>query len=237
MNEIMCPHCKKVFKVDEAGIADIVKQVRNHEFDKDLHEREEAFNKHKEIAIKLAEAAITNTLQKDLSKKDAELAEFKSKINNLELEKKLAVTEAVNKVEKEREELSSALKSKDAEARLLESSLKERHATELIAKEAIIKLKDEEISFRKDMKSKLSTKMVGETLEQHCETEFNKLRATGFQNAFFEKDSDTTTGSKGDYIYRETDEAGNEVISIMFDMKTRAKKLSPRKRMRNFSRT
>ena len=236
MNEIMCPHCKKVFKVDEAGIADIVKQVRNHEFDKDLQEREEAFNKHKEIAIKLAEAAITNTLQKDLSKKDAELAEFRSKINNLELEKKLAVTEAVNKVEKERDELSSELKSKDAEARLLESSLKERHATELIAKEAIIRLKDEEISFRKDMKAKLSTKMVGETLEQHCETEFNKLRATGFQNAFFEKDSDTTTGSKGDYIYRETDEAGNEVISIMFDMKNEGEETVAKKKNEEFFR-
>jgi hypothetical protein len=236
MNEIICPYCKKTFKVDETGYTDILKQVRDHEFEKELHEREEMLKRDKENAIKLAEANITNTLQKDLAKKDAELAETKSKINNVELEKKLAVTEAVNKIEKERDELAGELKSKDAEKQLLETSLKEKYVTELRSKDDIIKMKDEEIALRKDMKVKLSTKMVGETLEQHCETEFNKLRATGFQHAYFEKDNDATTGSKGDYIYRETDEAGNEIISIMFEMKNEGDETATKKKNEDFLR-
>jgi hypothetical protein len=236
MNEIICPHCKKAFKVDETGFADILKQVHDHEFEKELNKREEMLKKDRENAIKLAEANITNTLQKDLAKKDAELAEIKSKINNVELEKKLAVTEAVNKIEKERDELAGELKSKDAEKQLLETSLKEKYATELKTKDDIIKMKDEEITLRKDMKVKLSTKMVGETLEQHCETEFNKLRATGFQNAYFEKDNDATTGSKGDYIYRETDGDGNEIISIMFEMKNEGDETATKKKNEDFLR-
>ena len=236
MNEIICPHCKRAFKIDEAGFADILKQVHDHEFEKELHERVEMLEKEKENAVKLAEANITNALQKDLAKKDAELAEIKSKINNGELEKKLAVTEAVNKIEKERDELAGELKSKDAEKQLLETSLKEKYATELKTKDDIIKMKDEEIALRKDMKVKLSTKMVGETLEQHCETEFNKLRATGFQNAYFEKDNDATAGSKGDYIYRETDEAGNEIISIMFEMKNEGDETATKKKNEDFLR-
>src|SRR3989339_17916 len=236
MNEIICPHCKKAFKIDEAGFADILKQVHDHAFEKELHERVEMLEKEKENAVKLAEANITNTLQKDLAKKDAELAEIKSKINNVELEKKLAVTEAVNKIEKERDELAGELKSKDSEKQLLETSLKEKYATELKTKDDIIKMKDEEIALRKDMKVRLSTKMVGETLEQHCETEFNKLRATGFQNAYFEKDNDATAGSKGDYIYRETDEAGNEIISIMFEMKNEGDETAAKKKNEDFLR-
>ena len=258
MNEIICPHCKKAFKVDEAGFADILKQVRDHEFEKELHEREEMLKKDKENAVKLAEANITNTLQKDLAKKEAELvelkakkdrelaeldakkeselAEMKSKINSADLEKKLADTEAVNKIEKERDEIAGELKSKDAEKQLLETSLKEKYATELKTKDDIIKMKDEEIALRKDMKVKLSTKMVGETLEQHCETEFNKLRPTGFQNAYFEKDNDATGGSKGDYIYRETDEAKNEIISIMFEMKNEGDETATKKKNEDFLR-
>ena len=236
MKDIICPHCKKAFKVDEAGFADILKQVRNHEFEKELHERLELLEKDKESAVKLAEANIKNTLQSDLAKKNAELAEIKSKINNVELEKKLAVTEAVNKIEKERDELAGELKNKDAEKQLLETSLKEKYATELKTKDDIIKMKDEEIALRKDMKVKLSTKMVGERLEQYCETEFNKLRATGFQNAYFEKDNDATSGSKGDYIYRETDEAGNEIISIMFEMKNEGDETATKKKNEDFLR-
>jgi hypothetical protein len=241
MNEIICPHCKKAFKVDEAGFADILKQVRDHEFEKELHDRIAMFEKDKANAVKLAEATITNTLQKDLAKKnielaelrsskdsdlaelnakkEAELAEMKSKITNAELEKKIALTEAINKIEKERDEVVSELKSKDTEKQLLEVSLREKYATDLKTKDDIIKMKDEMIERYKDVKLKLSTKMVGETLEQHCEVEFNKLRATGFQNAYFEKDNDSKTGSKGDYIYKESDESGNEIISIMFEMK------------------
>jgi len=258
MNEIICPNCKKAFKIDEAGFADIVKQIRDHEFEEELHKQEARLKADKENAVKLAEANITNTLQKDLAKKDAELvelkakkdrelseldakkeselAEMKSKINNANLEKKLAVTEAVNKIEKERDELAGELKSKDAEKQLLETSLKEKYTTELKTKDDIIKMKDEEIALRKDMKLKLSTKMVGETLEQHCETEFNKLRATGFQNAYFEKDNDATAGSKGDYIYRETDEAKNEIISIMFEMKNEGDETATKKKNEDFLR-
>lgn len=258
MNDIICPNCKKVFKVDEAGFADILKQVRDHQFEKELQDRLNIAEKEKENAVKLAEANITNTLQNNLAKKEVELADLKaikdrelaeleakkesevadmkSKINNAELEKKLAVTEAVNKIEKERDELAGELKSKDTEKQLLETALKEKYATELKTKDDIIKMKDEEIALRKDMKVKLSTKMIGETLEQHCETEFNKLRATGFQNAYFEKDNDTKTGSKGDYIYRETDEAGNEIISIMFEMKNEGDETATKHRNEDFLR-
>lgn len=258
MNEIICPNCKTAFKIDEAGFADILKQVRDEEFDKELKERERIFAEDKKNAVKLAEANITNTLQKDLAKKEtelveitakkdrelaeldakreSELAEIKSKFNNAELEKKLAVTEAVNKIEKERNELAGELKSKDTEKQLLETVLKEKYATELKTKDDIIKMKDEEIALRKDMKVKLSTKMVGETLEQHCETEFNKLRATGFQNAYFEKDNDSKTGSKGDYIYRETDTSGNEIISIMFEMKNESDETSTKHKNEDFLR-
>jgi len=258
MQEIICPNCKKVFKVDEAGFADILKQVRDHKFEEELRERLDIAEKEKESAIKLAEANITNTSQKDLAKRDteiaelkankdrelteleakkeAELSEVKSKISNAELEKKLAVTEAVNKIEKERDVLAGELKSKDTEKQLLETSLKEKYATELKTKDDIIKMKDEEIALRKDMKVKLSTKMIGETLEQHCETEFNKLRATGFQNAYFEKDNDINTGSKGDYVYRESDEAGNEIISIMFEMKNEGDETATKKKNEDFLR-
>lgn len=212
MNEIICPNCKKVFKVDDAGFADILKQIRDAEFNREIKERERIFIEDKENAVKLAEANIKNTLQADLAKKETELVEIKAKINNAEIEKKLAVTEAVNKIEKERDELVGELKGKDAERQLFEVELKGKYESDL-------KLKDETIERLKDMKLKLSTKMVGETLEQHCEVEFNKLRATGFQNAYFEKDNDSRTGSKGDYIYREADAFGNEIISIMFEMK------------------
>ena len=234
MNEIKCPKCGISFKIDEAGFSDILKQVRDEEFKKELKERERMFVVDKENAIKLAEANITNTLQKDLVKTEAELAEMKSKIDNAELVKKLAVTEAVNKIEKERDEIAGALKNKDTEKQLLETALKEKYTTELKTKDEIIKMKDEEIALRKDMKVKLSTKMVGETLEQHCETEFNKLRAVGFQNAYFEKDNDAKTGSKGDYIYKETDEAGNEIISIMFEMKNEGDETATKKKNEDF---
>lgn len=219
MNKIICPNCKTAFDMDEAGFADILKQVRDEEFNKELALRDRKFAEEKESAIKLAEANLKNELQKDLAQREAELVKLKSIIDNAELQKKLAVTEAVNKIEKERDGLSAELKNKEHESHLLEVSLKDKYVTELKTKDEIIKLKDESIERLKDMKLKLSTKMVGETLEQHCETEFNKLRSTGFQNAYFEKDNDAKTGYKGDYIYRENDEHGNEIISIMFEMK------------------
>lgn len=219
MNKIVCPNCKTAFDMDEAGFADILKQVRDEEFSKELLERERVFVQQQEAAVALAEANLKNALQADLARKEAELLALKSAVENAELQKKLAVTEAVNKIEKERDELANDLKNKDTEKQLLETALKDKYVTELRSKDEIIKLKDESIERLKDMKLKLSTKMVGETLEQHCETEFNKLRATGFRNAYFEKDNDAKTGYKGDYIYREHDEHGNEIISIMFEMK------------------
>ncbi len=229
MNKIICPHCKSSFELDEAGFADILKQIHDQEFAKEIQERVRLLEKDKESAVKLAEANITNNLQAILSKKDSELAEMKSKINNVELEKKLAVTEAVNAVEKERDNLKTVVQSKDHEKKMIEVTLKDKYEGEL-------KLKDDTIERLKDMKARLSTKMLGETLEQHCEIEFNKLRATGFQNAYFEKDNDSTTGSKGDYIYRETDEAGNEIISIMFEMKNEGDETATKKRNEDFLR-
>ena len=258
MQEIICPNCKKVFKVDEAGFADILKQVRDHKFEEELRERLNIAEKEKESAVKLAESNLKNTLQEELAKKDkelaelraekdrslaeqlakkeAELAEMKSKIDKAEVEKKLSVTEAVKKIEKERDDMANDLKSKETEKQLLEKSLLEKFSSELKTKDDIIKMKDDEIALRKDMKLKLSTKMVGETLEQHCETEFNKLRATAFQHAYFEKDNDSKTGSKGDYVYRESDDAGNEIISIMFEMKNEGDETTTKKRNEDFLR-
>lgn len=219
MNEIICPYCKKAFQIDEAGFADILKQVHDDQFEKELNDRLNIVEKEKENAVKLAEANTKNSMQADLAKKDNELSDMKSKIDNAELEKKLAVNEAVNNIEKERDEFKAKLEIKDREKQLSESSLKENYENKLKSKDEELKSKDEIIERYKDIKLKLNNKMVGETLEQHCETEFNKIRATGFKNAYFEKDNDSRTGSKGDYIYRENDEFGNEIISIMFEMK------------------
>ena len=245
MNEIICPHCKKAFKVDEAGFADIVKQVRDHQFQEELENRLSLAEKEKESAVKLAEATLKNKLQEDIAKKDrelsekladkeAEIAEIKAKLDNAELQKKLSVTEAVQKIEKERDAFANEVKNKELEKVNLESTLKQQFSTELKTKDEIIKMKDEEIALRKDMKLKLSTKMVGETLEQHCETEFNKLRATAFQNAHFEKDNDSSGGSKGDFIYKEHDEHGNEIISIMFEMKNESDATASKKKNEDF---
>jgi hypothetical protein len=256
MNDIICPHCKKTFKVDEAGFADILKQVRDHQFEEELKNRLIIAEREKESAVKLAEAKITSALKEEigrkdnelvvlqaksdtelaekLAKKDSDLAELNSKIKNAEIEQKLAVSEATKAIEKERDDLANNLAHKETERELLEKSLNAKYLAELKTKDDIIKLREEEITLRKDMKLKLSTKMIGETLEQHCEAEFNKLRATGFQNAFFEKDNDARTGSKGDFIYKETDDAGNEIISIMFEMKNEGDETATKKRNEDF---
>lgn len=256
MNEIICPNCKKAFKVDEAGFADILKQVRDHQFEEELKNRLDLADKEKETAVKLAEANIRNSMQDQIAKKDKDLAELKaqkeleltqklalkenellqikSKIDNAEVEKRLAVSEATKKIEKERDDLANSVKAKETEKELLKNSLTEQFQNKLNEKDAIIKHKEEEIALRKDMKLKLSTKMIGETLEQHCETEFNKLRATAFQKAYFEKDNNSKSGSKGDFIYRETDDAGNEIISIMFEMKNEGDETATKKKNDDF---
>lgn len=256
MNEIICPNCKKAFKVDEAGFADILKQVRDHQFEEELTNRLALAQNEKDSAVKLAEANIKNSLQEEIAKKDKqltelkaksdtelaeklakkemEIAEMKSKIQNAETEKKLEVLEAIKIIEKERDDLTNDLKIKETEKDLLEKSIKEQFTNKLIVKDETIKMKDDEINRLKDFKQKLSTKMVGETLEQHCEVEFNKLRATAFQNAHFEKDNDSRGGSKGDFIYKETDVAENELISIMFEMKNENDETATKKRNEDF---
>jgi len=234
MNKIICPNCKTTFDMDAAGFADILKQVRDEEFGRELKDRERQFASEKETAIKLAEANLLNTLQNGTAKKEAEVAELKAKLAGIETEKKLAVNEAVTSIEKERDSLIHKLHSEEIERQRSEAAIKEKFASELRSKDEVIKMKDEEISVRKDMKLKLSTKMVGETLEMHCETEFNKLRSVGFQNAYFEKDNDSKTGSKGDYIYRETDENGTEIISIMFEMKNEGDETATKKKNEDF---
>ena len=234
MNEIICPNCKKAFQVDEAGFANILKQVRDTQFEVEIQTRLSLAEKDKEAAILLAEAKVTNTLQEKLSKKDQELADWKARSDKAELEKQISVADAVKKIEKERDELANNLKNKELEKKLLESSLQEKFNADLRSKDEIIKLKDEEIALRKDMKLKLSTKMIGETLEQHCENEFNKLRATAFPKAYFEKDNDSKSGSKGDFIYRETDENGTDIISIMFEMKNEGDETATKKKNEDF---
>lgn len=256
MNEIICPHCKKTFKVDEAGFADIVKQVRDHQFQEELENRLNLAEKEKENAVKLAEANLRNSLQNSLAKKDQELlelkakseqqlteklanketeiAQIKAKLDNAELKEKLSVTNAVQNIEKERDALANEVKNKELEKVNLESTLKQQFSTELQAVKDIVVYKDGEIARIKDMKAKLSTKMVGESLEQHCELEFNKLRPIAFQKAYFEKDNDARSGSKGDYIYRENDEHGNEIISIMFEMKNESDATATKKRNEDF---
>jgi len=227
MNEIICPHCEKAFKIDEAGYSDILKQVRNKEFEKDLHERLELAESEKNVAVELAKATIANELILETSKKDAEIERLKSEMNASETNKKMAVMEAVNALVKERDDLARDLETKNTEQQLLEKTLTERYSEDL-------KSKDEQIAFYRDLKAKLSTKMVGETLELHCETEFNQLRATGFPRAYFEKDNDASSGSKGDYIFKDFDEAGTEFISIMFEMKNEGDETATKKKNEDF---
>jgi hypothetical protein len=262
MHEITCPHCHKAFKIDEAGYADILKQVRDREFESELHERlesavelakakvsveleKEASKKDVEIerlreelkaseaakqtAVDLAETKIASTLKEKAAQKDGEIDRLKAELKSTEVEKQLAVKEAVSSVEKQRDDLARNLEAKETEQKLFASTLKDAHATEL-------KSKDEQIAYYKDLKVKMSTKMVGETLEQHCEIEFNRLRATGFPNAYFEKDNDASGGSKGDYIFRDSDDSGTEFISIMFEMKNKSDTTATKKKNEDFFR-
>ena len=260
MHEIKCPNCGKTFNLDEAGYADILNQVHNEAFDKALNERLVLAEQDKKAAIELAETKITSEMEKiavkkdveiellkaelkssaeliqatvtgelkdEAAKKDAEIARLKEELKSADIAKQLALKEALGTVEKERDDLKRDLEAKDAEQRLLQSSLMEKYETQ-------IKDRDDAIERLKDMKAKLSTKMVGETLEQHCEIEFSKIRTTAFPTAYFEKDTDARTGSKGDYIFRETDNAGTELISIMFEMKNESDETSTKKKNEDF---
>lgn len=281
MHEITCPHCGKAFTIDEAGYADIAKQVRDSEFERQLHERLELAEQDKQKALELAQEKAASELQRAASAQASEIQELRAKLDARDVAEKLAVSEALSAVEKDRDALASELdqakrerlsavelaeakaaselqktaaamqaeiqdlqakleaaetgsqlalrdavgaieKERDElkgdlvraalEKQLAEQALKDKYETQ-------IKDRDDAIERLKDLKAKLSTKMVGETLEQHCETEFNRLRATAFPKAYFEKDNDARTGSKGDYIFRDFDDAGTEIVSIMFEMK------------------
>ena len=234
LNEIKCPNCGEVFQVDESLYADIVQQVRTKEFEKELNEKITSQKEMESVNRALAISNATKELEKMLetanskinalklekeravedAKKDKEIEinNLKSQLNNKETEKELAVTKIKADLEKKCEELKSDINGKNAEFALKEKDLRERFSE-------YIKKKDEEIAYYRDYKARLSTKMVGESLERHCEEEFNKLRMSTFPKAYFEKDNDARTGSKGDYIYRDFDQNGNEMISIMFEMK------------------
>jgi hypothetical protein len=227
MKEIKCPHCNKSFAMDEAGYADILSQVRTAEFEKDLHERLDAAEKQKQAEIALAEAKATEKLKEESTKKDAELAQLKAKLDKSDTEKKLAVQEAKSELEKERDQLKGDLEKAEMKSKLEEKALKDKFETQ-------IKDREGEIERLKDFKARLSTKMVGETLEQHCEIEFAKLRATGFQTAYFEKDNDAKSGSKGDFIFKDFDDQNNEVVSIMFEMKNESDATKTKKKNTDF---
>ena len=250
MNEIKCPHCQKTFNLDDAGYADILKQVRNHEFEIELEKREKELERQRQDALKLADAQANEKLQAALRTKDAELAELRSKVgaevselraqlSTFELQKTLAVKEAVSALEQDKNKLAAALdtekKLKDMELLSQKTALEEKLRSEVERKNDELRLKDEAIERLRDFKARLSTKMLGETLEQHCEIEFNKLRPTAFnKNVYFEKDNDSSGGTKGDYIYREASDEGTEFISIMFEMKNEQEDGGAKKKNEDF---
>ena len=267
MNDIICPHCNKAFKIDETGYADIVKQVRDSEFDQQLHDRLALAETEKLTAVELATAKAASALQKAAAEKDSEIQALQSQlksgddskafavsqaVSKLERERdalanqlaqakremkaaselsaaeqRLALNEAISKVEKERDGLKSGLERAAMEKQVAEAALKDKYETQ-------IKDRDDAIERLRDMKAKLSTKMVGETLEQHCETEFNRIRATAFPRAYFEKDNDSRTGSKGDYIFKDSNEEGTEIVSIMFEMKNEDDRTATKQKNEDF---
>ena len=223
MAELKCPHCGQAFTVDDTELSSIVSQIRDKEFEKDLSQRTSELERHlkerhelelsaKENELRVSQAKEIEALREQIRKIEESNTKLKLELDNVDDKKKLAVLEAVKKVEDEKNALADELseKNKDLESALLQE--KERGKILLAEKER-------EVEFYKDLKTRMSTKMVGETLEQHCEIQFNQIRATAFRNAYFEKDNDARSGSKGDYIFRETDENGVEIISIMFEMK------------------
>jgi hypothetical protein len=296
MHEIICPHCGKAFKIDDAGYADILKQVRDSEFEQQLHDRLELAEKDKRNAVELAETKVTSEMQKNAVAKDSEIQQLKARLDATEVARKLAVAEALSAVEKERDVLANELEqakrdkqaaselaeaklvnglqkaaaTKDAEIQGLKAQLEGMSVAQKLAitealsavekerdelkngltqaefqkqlsesalrdrYEAQLKDRQDEIVRLRDMKARLSTKMVGETLEQHCETEFNRIRPTAFQRAYFEKDNDASSGSKGDYIFRDRDEAGTEIVSIMFEMKNESDGTATKKKNEDF---
>jgi hypothetical protein len=250
MNEITCPHCTKSFKLDDAGYADILRQVRDHQFQIELEKREAEMERQRLDALKLAESQANEKLQVALSAKERELAEerakaerelgqLKSQLDSFELQKSLALKDAVSGLEQERNrlafELAAERQMKEMEVNNLKATHQEKLRSELERKDNELQMKDEAIERLRDFRTRLSTKMVGESLEQHCEIEFNKIRTTAFgKNVKFEKDNDASGGTKGDFIYREWDDNGVELISIMFEMKNEQEQSATKKKNSDF---
>ena len=253
---VKCPNCKEVFKVDDSVYSNIVKQVRDQQFQEEVSNRLAIAENEKTSAVEIAEQKLINNYQQqladkqreievltqkskselilELSKKDEAINSLEATLGKIDAEKQLELSNAVIEIEKAKDQLENELRSRDLEKELLEKSLTEKFNDKLNHKDETLKLKDDEIERLKDFKQKLSTKMIGETLEQHCEIEFNKLRATAFQNAYFEKDNDASGGTKGDYVFKETDHNGNEIVSIMFEMKNEGDETATKKKNEDF---
>lgn len=256
MKDVICPKCQSVFNLDQAGFAEILKQVRNTEFETEVNQRLLLAEKEKSDALALAETSLKSNFDLEMAKKEQEIALLKAEANrqlseslalkeselvtlkaqlsNFQTEKTLAITQAVSNGEMEREALKNALEKKELEKQNLESTLRQEMQSESQRFNAIIQYKEEQLQQAKDMKMRLSTKMVGESLEQHCENEFNKIRALAFPKAEFKKDNDASSGSKGDFIYREFDEHNVEIVSIMFEMKNESDESASKKKNEDF---
>jgi len=256
MSKLTCPNCKTPFEVDEQGYSSLVKQVRDEQFEKELKRVELAAINDKTAAVEKAVLEAKQNSQQVINDKDLEIerlkaaneadvikaqsslkneiVELKGKIEIAESKKKLEISEKMKEVESETLKLQSALKNKDLEFSLEKQSLEQQHFLELQAKDKLIEMQEEEVERYKDFKQRQSTKMIGESLEQHCESQFNKLRSTAFPTAYFEKDNDVSSGSKGDYIFREVDDNGVELLSIMFEMKNEGDETATKKKNEDF---
>jgi hypothetical protein len=227
MYDLICPHCSKAFKIDESGYADIMKQIRDREFDAELQKRLALAEQDKRTAIELVKAQLSQALAREAAQKDQLIERLKAQIGSHDLSQKLAINEAIQSMASERDRLAVKLEQSKVEKQLAEAALKDKYETQL-------KDRDEAIERLRDMKARLSSKMLGETLEQHCENEFNRLRASAFPNAYFEKDNDARGGSKGDYVFRELDPDGLEIVSIMFEMKNESDRSASKNRNEDF---
>ena len=226
MNEIKCPNCGTIFQIDESDYASIVKQVRDSEFNKEINLRDKEYQKDKENSIKLVQIELEKKYSDEINKKELTITNLQNELKLKDTNQELVLKNALSEKEKEINDLNNKLENSSNTYLLKEKSLKEQY-------EDKIKSKDEQIAYYKDFKAKQSTKMIGESLEQHCNNEFNKLRPL-FGNVYFEKDNDIKTGSKGDFIFREYDEDGIEIISIMFEMKNEADETSSKHKNEDF---
>jgi len=227
MSEIICPKCHTAFTIDEAGYADILQQVRNHAFEEELSRQLKAAEQERANAVAVAEAKAASELAQKTADKNLEIERLRADIQAAEMARQLAVQQAVSAIEKERDDLARNLQAAKTEQELLLATTRGQFEKEL-------SLNDEQIEYYKDFKAKQSTKMVGESLEQHCEIQFETLRATGFASAQFGKDNDASSGSKGDYIFRDFTAEGAEYISIMFEMKNELDATATKKKNEDF---